>query len=82
MGGLLPGRGNIVISAHIGGAMGYTAGLVVDGVTIPPDQIVPNADAMVTFRVPRTKVKRRLLVTIGNGHRPLLIGNPIYVLQS
>jgi hypothetical protein len=82
MGGVLPGRGDIVISAHIGGALGYTAGLVVDGITIPSDQIVPSADAVVTFRVPRTKVKRWLLVTVGNGHRPLLIGNPIYFLKS
>lgn len=80
MGGELQGRRAITIRAHITGAAGANAELVVNGNPVETRQPVASDDARLAFDLRGAQACGWLAVNVRNGEgHPLLVGNPVYL---
>lgn len=76
-GGRLAAKGPLDVRAHVAGASGSTASLVVDG-GIVASRPIASADETIVFRAPAARRWLSVNVRGANGQL-LLIGNPIYI---
>jgi hypothetical protein len=78
MGGTLKAMPDLEIRAHVQGASGGTAELVVNG-AVQEHQVIPSGDARLHFQLAERLCGWLAVNVRGEKGHPLLIGNPVYL---